>query len=93
MSYGEFVNILQTISHVIDDNRAFEFLFSMRPIMILLIAMGVWLTAFIFVLIYLMDESKQSKISSDKKYFVVSIHISPWLQNNKFVIITSSLSD
>ncbi|XP_069103822.1 uncharacterized protein [Argopecten irradians] len=60
MSYGEFINILQRLTGPINDDKSFGFIFSLRPIIILLVAIGVWLTTFIFVVIFLRDESKQS---------------------------------
>ncbi|XP_033738251.1 uncharacterized protein LOC117325863 [Pecten maximus] len=62
MSYGEFINILQTLTGPINEDKTFSFLFSLRPILILLVAVGMWLATFIFVLIFLRDESKQSAL-------------------------------
>ena len=60
MSYDEFVEVLQTITSVVKHDPYFSFLFSMRPVGILLIVVGIWIMAFVIVLIYLKDESKQS---------------------------------
>ncbi|CAC5399241.1 unnamed protein product [Mytilus coruscus] len=60
--YGEYMEVIQTLCQVIDRDLIFEFMFSLRPIIILVFAGVIWLVVFLFVMAYVRDEPRQSAL-------------------------------
>ena len=54
------MEVIQTLCQVIDRDLIFEFMFSLRPIIILVCACVIWLVVFLFVMVYIRDEPRQS---------------------------------
>ncbi|KAK3089794.1 hypothetical protein FSP39_006594 [Pinctada imbricata] len=63
MSYSNFIDIVKRMQSVADSKTTvLSFLFSLKPIVILVIVITIWLSAFVFVVLFFMDESKQSAL-------------------------------
>ncbi|XP_076083172.1 uncharacterized protein LOC143054136 isoform X2 [Mytilus galloprovincialis] len=71
--YGEYMEVIQTLSQVIDRDLIFEFMFSLRPIIILVCACVIWLVVFLFVMVYIRDEPRQSALGIRLIVFIIPL--------------------
>ncbi|XP_062590966.1 uncharacterized protein LOC134252490 [Saccostrea cucullata] len=59
MNYARYMEILKSLT-TISGSDHYHLLFSLRPVLFLAISLFVWMIVFVFILVYLMDDSNKS---------------------------------
>ncbi|XP_022314139.2 uncharacterized protein LOC111118802 isoform X1 [Crassostrea virginica] len=73
MNYARYMEILKCMTSV-GGRDDFRLLFSFRPVVLLAASLVVWLAVFVFVLVYMMDDTKKSLF-----YFRLTVFSMPML--------------
>lgn len=65
MNYARYMEILKSMTSV-GGSDDYRLLFSLRPVILLAASLFVWLLVFVFVLLYMMEDSNKSEWHSAK---------------------------
>lgn len=65
MNYARYMEILKSMTSV-GESDDYRLLFSLRPVILLAASLFVWLLVFVFVLLYMMEDSNKSEWHSAK---------------------------